>query len=51
MYYFCITMKVLREKIIPVRVTPEELIILQNKANTLGIPLSTYLRLKGLTSE
>ena len=37
-----------REKIIPVRVTLEEENILLEKANKIGLKLSTYLRLASL---
>lgn len=37
-----------REKIIPVRVTLEEERLLLEKANRIGLKLSTYLRLASL---
>ena len=40
-----------REKIIPVRVSSEEEKTLIEKANKIGLKLSTYLRLAGLEKQ
>jgi len=37
-----------RDKVVPVRISPEEELILQEKAKKLGLKLSTYLRLAAL---
>ena len=37
-----------REKIVPVRLSKSEVIVITEKANKIGLKLSTYLRLSAL---
>lgn len=41
-------MKEIRNKNIPVRVTPTELNLIKEKADKMGVPISTFLRVKAL---
>jgi predicted DNA binding CopG/RHH family protein len=44
-------MSKLKEKIVPVRLSEEEVKIITEKAEKLGLKLSTYLRFKALQDE